>query len=291
MIDIILGILSFNVILIGFKLLEKYQVDNLQAIMFNYVTAGLLSFILAPEIPAVKEVVASNWFFYAVGVGVMFIVVFNLLARASQKIGMAISTVANKMSLIIPIIAALILFDGETVSFLKILGILLALAGIFFTSTKGGKLNFDIKYLWMILVIFFGQGLADVLFNCAKEWYVDASLNGLFFIVIFLSAGTVGFFMLLPRLIRGTSTFQFKSILWGIGLGVPNFLTLWFFFRSLESGDLEVSQINPIYNIGVVVLSSFIGLFFFKEKLSPSNWLGVALSVASIAAIMLSNLP
>jgi drug/metabolite transporter (DMT)-like permease len=291
MIDILLGILCFNVILIGFKLLARYQVDNLQAITFNYLTAGLLSFTLAPEIPAIAELVKADWFFYAVGVGVMFVTVFNLLALAAQKIGMAISTVANKMSMVIPILAAILLFEGETISFVKIMGVILALAGVFFTTTKGGKLNFDIKYLWLILIIFFGQGLADVLFNCAKEWYIDTSLNGVFFIVIFLSAGTVGLITLGTKLIRGTSAFQPKSILWGIGLGVPNFLTLWFYFRSLESGELEVSQANPLYNIGVVIFSALIGWLFFKEKLSLANWIGVLLSIASIAAIMLSNLP
>lgn len=289
MLDIILGILCFNVILICFKLIGKYNVDNLQAITVNYITAGLLSFTLAPEIPEVSSIITSDWFFYAVGVGVMFILVFNLLALASQKIGMGISTVANKMSLVIPIIAAVVLFEGETMTALKVMGIILALAGVYFTTMSGTKLNFDIKYLWLILVIFFGQGLADVLFNCAKEWYVDASLNGLFFIVIFLSAGIVGLLKLIPKLINGSSTFAFKNILWGIALGVPNFLTLWFFFRSLDSGQLEVSQVNPIYNIGVVVISSLIGFIFFKEKLSLSNWFGVLLSVASIAAIMLAS--
>lgn len=288
MLDIVLGILCFNVILICFKMLEKYGVDNLQAIAVNYLTAGFLSFTLAPEIPAVQTIIAANWFLYAVGVGVSFILVFNLLALASQKIGMAISTVANKMSLVIPIIAAVLLFEGETLSFLKVLGIVLALAGVYFTSTSGSRLSFDIKYLWLILFIFFGQGLADVLFNCAKEWYVDASLNGLFFIVIFLSAGTVGIFLLAPRFIRGNAHFAWKNIFWGIALGIPNFLTLWFFFRSLDSGQLEVSQVNPIYNIGVVVVSSLIGFSLFKEKLSVSNWIGILLAVGSIVAIMMA---
>lgn len=288
MLDILLGIACFNVILIVFKLLEKFQVDNLQAITVNYITAGLLSFTLITDVPDVNAIVRAPWFIYAIGVGVMFIVVFNLLALASQKIGMAISTVANKMSLVIPIIAALFLFDGETVSPLKIAGIGLALAGVYFTSTKGTKLNFDLKYLWLILIIFFGQGLADVLFNCAKEWYVDASLNGLFFIVIFISAGCVGMLMLLPKIILRKTKLSLKNVLWGILLGVPNFLTLWFFFRSLDSGELEVSQVNPIYNIGVVLISSLIGFIFFKEKLSLSNWFGVLLSAASILAIMLA---
>ena len=284
MVDIILGILCFNIILIFFKLLDKYGVDNLQAISVNYVTAGCLSIFLTPRSYSISEVIHANWFYYAVGVGVMFILVFNLLAKASQKIGMAIPTVANKMSLVIPIIIAIFLFN-DSISILKSLGILLALAGVYFVSTSGNKLSFDKKYLGLILIIFFGQGLADVLFAIAEKWFVGADDLGIFFCVIFTSAGTLGLIMLIPQLIKGSSKFQFKNVLWGIGLGIPNFLTLLFFFRSLDSGELESSQVYPIYNIGVVVLSAIIGFLIFKEKLSTSNWIGVLLSVAAILAI------
>lgn len=288
MIDIILGILCFNLILICFKLMARSGVDNLQAITVNYLTAGLLSLTLTDSFPGVQQLIREPWLPYAAGVGIMFIVTFNLLARASQVIGVAIPTVANKMSLVIPIIAALLLFENETVSFLKIAGIVLALAGVYFTSTSGRQLSFELRHLWLILVIFFGQGLADVLFNCAKEWYVDASLNGVFFVIIFIAAGSVGILMLIPKFITGKSKFALKNLLWGIALGVPNFLTLWFFFRSLDSGQLESTQVYPIYNIGVVVLSTFVGLILFKEKLSRSNWFGILLSVGAILAIMFS---
>lgn len=284
MIEIILGILCFNLILIVFKLMVKYDVDNLQAISFNYVTAGCLSIFLAHRSYSISEIVNADWFFYAVGVGVMFILVFNLLAKASQKIGMAIPTVANKMSLVIPITAAIFLFN-DSVTALKLIGILLALSGVYFVSTHGNKLNFDKKYLGLILIIFFGQGFADVLFAIAEKWFVSADDLGIFFCVIFSSAGLVGLCMLIPRLIKGTSKFQIKNIFWGVAIGVPNFLTLFFFFRSLDSGELESSQVYPIFNIGVVVLSALIGFLMFKEKLSVSNWVGVLLSVSAILAI------
>jgi len=284
MIDIILGILCFNVILIVFKLLDKYGVDNLQAISVNYITAGCLSIFLTRRPYSIPEIVNADWFYYAVGVGIMFILVFNLLAKASQKIGMAIPTVANKMSLVIPIIVAIFLFN-DSFSALKLFGILLALAGVYFVSTVGSKLSFDKKYLGLILIIFFGQGLADVLFAIAEKWFVSADDLGIFFCVIFSSAGLLGLCMLIPKLIKGSSKFQFKNIFWGIGLGIPNFLTLLFFFRSLDSGELESSQVYPIYNIGVVVLSALIGFLLFKEKLSTSNWFGVLLSVGAILAI------
>jgi len=288
MFDIIAGIACFNIILICFKLMDKYGIDNLQAISVNYLTASMLSFFLTNRSYSLSEITHSGWFFYAIAVGVLFILVFNLLATAAQKIGMAISTVANKMSVIIPVTAAILLF-GDVVTPLKILGIGLALAGVYFTSTSGSKLNFDKKYLWLVLFIFFGQGLADVFFNVAEKFYVDENDLGIFFCVLFAAAGSVGWILLTPQLLLKKSNLKLKNIFWGIGLGIPNFLTLLFFFRSLDNGVLESSQVYPIYNIGVVVLSALIGFFFFKEKLKFMNWIGILLSVIAIIAIGLGG--
>jgi len=294
MIDIISGIVCFNIILILFKLLDRYGIDNLQAICFNYITAGSLSFFLTSKTYSISEIIQSDWFFLAAGIGILFIVVFNLLALGAQKIGMAISTVANKMSVVIPVTVAVLLF-GDTVSILKIIGIILALAGVFFTCRSGAGLSFDKKYLWLILIIFFGQGLADSFFNIAQNFYVTKEDLGIFFCVIFGSAGILGLIMLTSRTFSKSTSLtnieirknkiKFKNILGGIAIGVPNFLTLLFFFRALDSGQLESSQVTPIFNIGVVVLSALTGFLLFKEKLSASNWIGISLSVLAIVAI------
>ncbi|MCB9222946.1 MAG: EamA family transporter [Crocinitomicaceae bacterium] len=284
MLDLILGILFFNVILILFKLFEKYKVDNLQAIIVNYIVASSLGIITADVDEPVNYILHSDWVYFGLIIGFFFIVVFNLLATGAQKVGIAISTVANKMSVIIPVIFAFIAF-GDTVSFLKITGIILALAGVYLTSTTGLKLNFDKKYLWLILIIFVGQGIADCIFNYAQHFYVDGNEAKIFISSMFMGACTTGLIMVTPKYIRKESKFEFKNVLWGIGLGVPNFLTVYYFFRSLESGFMESSQVYPILNMGVIVLSALTGWLIFKEKMALANWLGIVLSIFAIAAI------
>ena len=88
--------------------------------------------------------------------------VFNFYAFGTQKVGIAVTTVANKMSLVIPVAAALIIYPEDQISTGKIIGFVLALIGIYLASTKGGKLSFNIKYLWLIILVFVGQGIADV---------------------------------------------------------------------------------------------------------------------------------
>lgn len=284
MIDLLLGIFFFNLILILFKLFEKFNVDNLQAIIVNYIVATSLGFATSETPHPFNKTVSSDWLWYAIVIGFLFIVVFNLLASSTQKIGIAISTVANKMSVIIPVIFAFVVFHDQ-ISFLKIMGLILALIGVYFTTTNGKKLNFDKKYLWLILVIFFGQGIADSIFNYAQKFHVESTDAKIFIATMFFAACITGIFMLIAKIINGKSKFQFKSIGWGILLGIPNFLTVFYFFNALESEVLQASQVYPILNMGVIVLSALTGYLLFKENLKTINWIGIFVSILAIAAI------
>ena len=132
MINLILGILFFNLILIAFKLFERFKVENLQAIIVNYIVASSLGFYFSGFQQPIETAFESNWIYYALSIGVFFIVVFNLLALGAQKVGLAISTVANNMSVVIPVVFAFIVMDNS-ISILNISGILLALVGVYFT--------------------------------------------------------------------------------------------------------------------------------------------------------------
>lgn len=286
MFDLLLGILFFGVILILFKLFHRYKVDNLQAIIVNYLVAGSLGWLLFEEKITLKEIAATDWIYFAIVIGTIFIIVFNLLADAAQKVGLAISTVANKMSVILPVVASFFLY-GDTVSYSKIIGILIALVGVVLSSVSKGKLSFDKKYLGLILLIFFGQGVADILFNYAQKEYIEQVYAPLFISVIFLSAFIIGLFILATQIVQKKQTLKFRNILWGTALGIPNYLTVFFFFKSLENGFMESSQVYPILNMGVIVISAISGLFLFKEKLSTINWAGILFCVIAIALISL----
>ena len=98
--------------------------------------------------------------------------------------------------------------------------------------------------------------------------HVSTGEEKIFLAVLFFFALTAGVILLLPRLINKSTSFQPKSILWGIGIGLPNFLSVYFFFKTLESGILESSQVYPIFNMGVIVTSTIGGILLFKEKIS-----------------------
>ena len=280
MINIIYTILLFNILIIVFKMFQKYKVDNLQGLIFNYITAGICSYLFLESGFSLEYIINSDWLFHAIIIGTLFIVVFNFYAFGTQKVGITITTVANKMSLIIPVAAAIILY-GDSFTFLKGVAFFLALSGIYLSSTKGGKLSFDKKYLWLIILVFLGQGISDSIFNDFAQKF-PSEVGCLFFMVLFFIASISGIIIHSVKSINKKNTLQLKSVFWGVIFGVPNFFSLLFFLRALATHNLNSSIVFTLISMGVVVSSSLIGIFLFKEKLSTTNWIGILLSICAI---------
>lgn len=280
MYNIIYTILLFNVLIIVFKMFEKYKVDNLQALIVNYITAGFCSYLFLETDFSLNYILESDWLYHSMIIGVLFIIIFNFYAFGIQKAGVAVTTVANRMSLIIPVCAALILYPEEnTFTLLKGIAFFLALTGIYLSSTKAGKLSFDKKYLWLIILVFVGQGISDSIFNDFAQKFPNEG-NYLFFMVLFFMASISGILILSGRSIRTRSPLQLKSIFWGVIFGIPNFFSLVFLLKAL--GSISSSIVFPIVGMGVVISSSLIGLLLFQEKLTRSNWIGILLSMCAI---------
>ena len=290
MIEITLTIVTFSLMLIIFKYFEIFKVNNLQAIIVNYITAGVLALVADGSVLtnnfSITNLFQPTFIYYALIIGILFIITFNLIAFGTQKIGIAITTVSNKMSMIIPVLIGLFVFK-EDKNFLKLIGIVLAILAIFFSCSKNGKLSFDKKYLPVIILVFIGQGIADSTLKWAQEFAINASNNNVFFATTFFTAAFSGtlFMMIQQRKI----TVTLRSLLWGVILGIPNYFTLYFFVEALSAGVFESSQVFPIVNMGVIVLTAVMGIILFREHLSKSNWMGILLALIAISLITFSN--
>ena len=287
MIDILLTIVTFSLMLMLFKYFEKYNVNNLQAIIINYFVASSLSiFSIYHNGKEFKlmEIIQSDYIYPAISIGILFIITFNLLAFGTQKVGIATATVSNKMSMIIPVVLGIYLFE-ENFSFLNFIGLLTAIIAIYLTSTNKGKLNFNKKYLFIIILIFFGQGIADGILNWTQETILNQSNSLEFFTSIFFLAGFFGLLYFFYITTKDKIEIKSKNVFWGVMLGIPNFFTLYFFINALKSGVFESSQIFPIVNMGIIILSALAGLILFKEKISFMKCIGLALAIFAIALI------
>lgn len=289
---LIASILIFTLIFIVFKLYERFKVDILQAIVVNYIVAFFTSMIaykiqVGFDDLSVSKIVEMDWFYYTFGLGILFIVVFILIARTTQINGLSVASVATKMSVIIPIIFGLIYYK-ESLGVLKFIGILLALLAVYFVSVKskdGLKLNK--RDLILPLLVLLGSGIIDTSIKFLEEAYVAENDISIFSATLFFSAAVLGIFLLIYNSFKGKIKIELKNILGGIALGIPNYFSIFLLVKALRSDLLESSGIFAINNVSIVTLSTIAGIILFKEKLLPKNWLGIALAILSIIFITL----
>ncbi len=288
MIYLFLSILSTTGLILIFKLFQRYEVNNFQAIVFNYITAGSICISLSDTPFSAKQIIAEPWFKSAFIIGIFFICIFNLVAYSAQKIGIAITSVSTKISLCIPVIFGF-LYYGDSVSILKITGIFLALISIYFTSKKENTDRVINKnYILVPVVLFACTGLLDLILIYSQETYqiVDKGLELEFSAMLYTIAGCIGVPILFIKLLKGQKI-ELKNAIAGIVLGIPNVLSIVFFLKCLNHFP-ESTFVFPINNMGIVATSAIFASVLFKEHLSKGNWLGILIAMLSILLISIS---
>ena len=290
MIYLLLSIICNVLLLVIIKGFDKFSIPNLQGIVVNYFVAGSVALVFVPKEISRTTIFTSDWFGTAIILGTLFISIFFLISLTAQKISISVASVANKMSLVIPVLVA-ILFFGDKIQFFKIAGILLALVSVYLTTKKEKEPNkiSDKKELLLPLFVFLGSGIIDALVNFANEKLIkESGHDAAFSCVGFFAAGSIGILIIAFQLIFQKKKFQVKSIVAGIILGIPNFFSIYFILKALSTDLLESSQLYPLANICIVVLSALAGLVIFKEKLSKLNIVGIALSIVATLLISFS---
>ncbi len=276
-------------IFVAFKLIAKNHVNILQAIVINYTICVIEGALVQKSFPPISEILQSEWLLYAMGLGCLFISVFYLTALTVKFSGVAVASIASKLSLIIPVIAAYFLYD-ETFTWLKIAGIIVAKIAVVLAAYKEDTehLQHNFNYYFFPLLVVFGSGIIDAFTKWNQENTLQESEFNLFLICVFGTAACIGWLILIFKYIRSRETFTLKSIGHGMLLGIPNYGTMYFLIAVLNLPGWHSSTVFPVNNIAIVVASCLVALVVFKEKLSRINLLGITLSLAAILMIMLS---
>jgi drug/metabolite transporter (DMT)-like permease len=289
MIFLIGSILFSAYLTLAFKLCERFNINLFQAIVINYLVCVGTGIALDGEMPFTKANLQSPWIGYAIAMGGLFIVLFNIIGFTAQRIGVAVASVGNKLSLIIPFLFSIILYQ-EQVTVLKMAGVLIALAAVWFTCLPAQKeatpdKRSSRKLLWLPAVLFIGSGLLDTLIKYAEHHFLNEGNKNAFIITGFATAFLIGVVVLAFQLVAGKARFKGNVILAGIAIGVPNYFSMWFLVKVLKEYSTNSTAIIPINNMGIVLVSTVAAGFLFKEKLSLLNRVGILLAITAIALI------
>src|ERR1700744_6152731 len=282
MLYIFLSICCSVAVSILLKLAKRYHIDVLQAITWNYSTAILLTWIIYKPQLYQQQIVHGYTY---LSVGLLLPVLFLIIAASVRIIGIVRTDVAQRLSLLIPIVAAFALFNEQQTS-LKIIGIAIGFVAI--VCSIPWQLNRSTRKLgnvsWLYpLIVFAGFGFIDVLFKQITLFTDVPCTTSLF--IIYILAFIISLIFLAIQIYRKKTRFSWPHILIGWVLGIVNFGNILFYMKAHKVSANSPSTVFAGMNIGVIVLATLVGLFIFKEKLSLLNKIGIALAVIAIVVI------
>lgn len=264
------------------KILRQRNIDIRQTIVAGYPVAFLLTwFLLKPDISGLSTL-GSAWGII-VALGVLLPTVFIILGRAIAAVGMVATDAAQRLSLIIPIVAAFLLF-GEVLTGTRILGLVLgflALAALVYRPQHGAVDKRARQTPLWLFGVWAGYGLIDILFKqVAKQ-------GAAFPLTLFVSFGLAGLLLFIYLLITRVR-WQGNALSAGLLLGALNMGNIYAYVRAHQVLSESPSIVFTGMNVGVIAVATIIGVGVFKERLNRINILGLLLAVGCVAVLFLA---
>ncbi len=160
MLYLFLSILCSSCLPLLFKAFQGWQVSIAWAVSLNYLACTLLGtfFSLGPGISSLP--LLRPWIPFALLQGLLLAGNFYLLANTAQRAGVAIASLSSRLSVAIPVLAAIPLY-GESLNLLKSAGICGALLALYLGSapSKGAAQGLRLQTLILPIIVFFSFGL------------------------------------------------------------------------------------------------------------------------------------
>lgn len=259
-----------------------------QAITFNYIVCVITGCIALGEVPVHAEMIYEPWVPLIVLLGLCFIVGFNIASQTVRHFGMAIATVAQRMSLGISVTFS-ILYYNDTYTIYRVLGVLLALSAVVFINIPAKKTadNTEVpKVGWLILypiAIFLISGIIEIILQYLHSvHFMKPAVES---IILFGNAAVLGILVLLYQVLFKKAKVTLKNMVAGVILGIPNYFSIYFLLRAFDT--LDGSVVHALNNTLIVAGAALVGMIGFKERLSPINLVGIVAAVCSILLLTL----
>ncbi len=281
MLYLIFSIISSVSVSAMLKLAQRYSVNITQMIAWNYPMAILLTyFFLNAELSLTSLSTSAGLPYWLLGF--LLPLLFLLISASLRYAGLVKTELAQRISLVVPLLAAFIYFREE-VLFTRILAIVLGFFSILL-SIHGKSGSSGRAGGWIYLsVVFLGMGSIDILFKYLSQ--LKQLNQGSTLLLVFSIACMVSFAFILMQMLRKKMNFSVSGMFWGLGMGFFNFINIHFYMRAHQALPNQPSLIFSLMNIGVILLGTVAGVLLFREKLTMLNRLGLLLAVISVILI------
>jgi drug/metabolite transporter (DMT)-like permease len=286
MLYLVLSVVFSVLLLVNFRAHARFQVDTRIAILLNYPVCFLTAYFHQPSaIPFRWPAVTDTALLMVMGVG--FVITFLLSGFSTQKNGMAPTSLANNISLVIPVLINLfILKTGGEITWSIAAGLAFSFAAIYFCSPQVDASSDSKPVVALLLAVFVAYGLTNTLFSYLNST-LTAQVGGTLPFIMMLLIGSMAssLIVLVWKSVNGTLNWNRNSVLASIPLGLPNFFSFYFLLKALDAYQNNAAVVLTMYNLSVILLSAIAAYVFFKEHLSKRQWLGLAVGCVGIALL------
>lgn len=264
------------------KILRQKNIDIRQTIVAGYPIAFLLTWVLLkPDVSSIGTL--GNAWVIIIALGILLPAVFIILGRAIEAVGMVATDAAQRLSLIIPIVAAFLLF-GEVLTGTRIFGLalgFLALGALVYRPQQADISKQAKRTPLWLFGVWAGYGIIDILFKqVAKQ-------GTAFPLTLFVTFGLAGLLLLVYLLITRVR-WQGNALVAGLLLGALNMGNIYAYVRAHQVLSESPSIVFTGMNVGVIAVATLIGVGVFKEQLNRINILGLLLAIGCVAVLFLA---
>lgn len=273
---------------IFFKIFEIRRIDSMQAIFFNYVTAFILGLLFSFDGTFVTNPLKERWLGPVAILGFIFIAGMVILSKSTERVGVAISTVCSRASMIIPIILSYAFVAGSKKP--QWIAVALVIIGMSLTvwtgKDNGNGRKFSIMDVLIPTGVFLCFGLSNAMNKLIQdritvhraEWQ-DVMVNRELSLVtacIFLFASVYGLF----SFIRNRNGFHWRNVVGGVLLGIVNYVCTYSLMIAMKTIDSSI--LFPVHNLGIVTIGALVGWLHYHEKMRPHQVAGIIVATGAI---------
>ena len=282
---------------IVFKIFHRKDIDANQAIFFNYLTAFVLGVLFSLNGGAVVNPLKADWLIDVIILGFIFMSGMVMLSASTRRVGVAISTVCSRASMVIPIIVSYMFIEGSAKpKWLLIVLVLVDMTLTIWTDKPESGHKFTLLDILAPVTVFLMFGASNaylkvlqhrVTVNDTAAGLSEQVINSEISLVtasVFFVAMLMCLFSFFKKGQDGKrSPLLLKNVTGGVVLGFVNYFCTYTLMLSMKT--IDSSFLFPVHNIGIVAIGAIVGWLAFNEKLKPHQVLGIVLAAVSIALL------
>ena len=282
---------------IVFKIFHRKDIDANQAIFFNYLTAFVLGVLFSLGGGVVVNPLKADWLVDVIILGFIFMAGMVMLSASTRRVGVAISTVCSRASMVIPIIVSYMFIEGSAKpKWLLICLVLVAMTLTIWSDKPEGGHKYSLLDILAPVTVFLMFGASNsylkvlqhrVTVNDTAAGLSEQVINSEISLVtasVFFVAMLMCIFSFFKKSEDGKrSPLLLKNVMGGVVLGFVNYFCTYTLMLSMKT--IDSSFLFPVHNIGIVAIGAIVGWLAFNEKLKPHQVVGIVLAAVSIALL------